>query len=105
MMYRQEEVVSAVVLGDLALLNVGARQLRPGSPGELFFGSNEPSQSTEGGDILAKSPLMFTANEVLAEPDRCGFRLVRRVYQAFGMREDDIPNAYDRKAGRLILPE
>lgn len=47
---------------------------------------------------------MMTTSVTL-EPDRCGFRLVRRVYRAFGLRESDIPSEFDRRVGRLILPE
>jgi hypothetical protein len=56
-------------------------------------------------DLIWDEPLLFTLREVRDEPDRCGFRLVRRVYQAFGYDEEKVPSEFDRKAGRLILPE
>lgn len=56
-----------------------------------------------GGEASAE--LDFPADEFLANPDRCGFRLLRQVYQAFGIREEDMPKEFDRETGRLILPE
>jgi hypothetical protein len=44
-------------------------------------------------------------NEVRDHPDRCGFLLTSRVYEAFGFGLDQMPRELDQKAGRLILPE
>lgn len=91
---------------DLALFAVGDRTLHPGSPRQPFYGMPHRGQGlARGDDAIADHPLVFTADEILNEPDRCGFRLVRRIYRAFGLDEDAIPREYDRERGRLILPE
>lgn len=90
------------VAADLALLGVEGWGLREGTPGDYFLG-NELSQLEE--PDLIWEPVRFGFAEIEQAPDRCGFRLVRRVYQAFGFRESAMPTVYDRESGRLILPE
>jgi hypothetical protein len=48
--------------------------------------------------------MVFSSQEVIDRPDRCAFRVVRRLYEAFGLSEDAIPHEYDREAGRLLFP-
>jgi len=97
----------AAVLADLALFRVGGWKLRPYSPdaaGRLW--SNAAVFRDE--DLFYPDPLLFRGDEVLEEPDRCAFRLVERVYKAFFRDRYDpkmIPREYDRKSGRLVLPE
>lgn len=43
--------------------------------------------------------------EIRQAPDRCAFKLVRFVYEAFGFPDEAVSPEYDRKAGRLALPE
>jgi len=93
------------VVADLALFAVSDRTLKPGSPSDFMFPPQRARHLSEGEDAVSERPLVFTAQELLDEPDRCGFRLLRRVYQAFGLREDDIPQEFDRRTGRLVLPE
>jgi len=93
--------LDARVLVELALLGRGNILLRPGSPGP-FFSHGEPAELPEGD---AAAGLSFSAAEFLDNPDHCGFRLLSLIYQAFGMREEDMPKEFDRKTGRLILPE
>jgi len=90
------------VVADLALLGAGGWGLRAGSPGHFFFG--EDLIRLEESDLIWE-PVVFPFGEIDEHPDRCGFRLVRRVYQAFGIREADMPREYDADAGQLILPE
>jgi hypothetical protein len=107
--FRIARVVYESELGDddrvaagLALLGVEGWGLREGSPGPYFLG-NEISWLEE--PDLIWEPVSFSFAEIVQAPDRCGFRLVRRVYQAFGFWESAMPSAYDRGSGRLILPE
>jgi len=90
------------VASGLALFGIGGWGLRPGSPGH-FFRENEIVRMEEP-DLLWE-PTVFRFGEIDEHPDRCGFRLVRRVYQAFGFRESDMPREYDVETGRLLLPE
>jgi hypothetical protein len=71
----------------------------------LLWGAKPAKEYTTGDDLAWEDPLVFSLQEVIEEPDRCGFRLVRRVYEAFGFYEDAIPKEFDRKTGRLVLPE
>lgn len=94
------------LLADLAILGVGGRGLRPGSPGSFRHGSQrEPWTLHEGPDFLLKSPAIFTREEVIREPDRCALRLLRKVYQGFGLPQEDMPVEFNQNIGRLILPE
>jgi hypothetical protein len=70
-----------------------------------MFPAQQGRRLGEGVDAIAERPLVFTTEEFLLETDYCGFRLLRRIYQAFGLREDDIPQEFDRRTGRLVLPE
>jgi Schlafen, AlbA_2 len=93
------------IVSDLALFGVRGWKL---SRGSFFYGeflkSDRPSlEYAEDRDLAWPKPLVFEYREVLDEPDRCGFRLIRRVYEAFGFEEDAIPKEYDRKAGRLVF--
>jgi hypothetical protein len=90
------------VAADLALFGTGGWGLREGTPGDFFLG-NDLTRSEE--PDLIWEPEVFTFKEINEAPDRCGFRLVRRVYQAFGWREEDMPRQFDRETGKLILPE
>lgn len=90
------------VAADLALFGVKDWGLREGSPGEFSFGDD--LVRLDDPDLLWE-PVVFRFREIDEHPDRCGFRLVRRVYQAFGIREEGIPRQYDRETGRLLLPE
>jgi hypothetical protein len=92
------------VVADLALFGLRGRKLRPGSPG-TWFSSNRARIFNEADDFLLDSPLVFKAEEIESEPDRCGFRLVERVYEAFGLGREAIPREFDQEVGRLILPE
>lgn len=90
------------VVADLAFFGIAGLGLREGTPSDFFFG-NDLVRIDEP-DLLWE-PIVFPFREIDETPDRCGFRLVRRVYHAFGWRESDMPKQYDRDTGRLILPE
>lgn len=90
------------VLADLALFGVAGWGLRRGTVGDFFLA--EIMARVEESDLFWE-PVRFSYRDIEESPDRCGFRLVRRVYQAFGWRELEMPRQYDRKTGRLVLPE
>lgn len=90
------------LLVDLALFGVAGLGLRQGTPDDFFFGND--LGRTEEPDLIW-DPIALRFREIDEAPDRCGVRMVRRVYHAFGWRESDMPRQYDRETGRLILPE
>jgi hypothetical protein len=92
------------VVADLALLGLTGWTLRPGSPETTQFLFAEPVTCQEGDHFLLTKPMVFSSQEVIDRPDRCAFRVVRRLYEAFGLSEDAIPHEYDREAGRLLFP-
>jgi schlafen family protein len=99
--YEGKFVGNERVLGDMALLGVRGWKLRSGSLGS----GGRPKPYQDADDLVWPQPLVFQGEEIDREPDRCGFRLVERVYEAFGFRRDQIPKEFDQKSGRLILPE
>jgi hypothetical protein len=95
-----------VFIASCAFLGLEGWTLRRSSPQHLGWGGyliKDPQPSSV--PDLVSTPLRFTLAEVRDQPDRCGFRLVRRIYEAFGYGIDDIPPEFDQEAGRLVLPE
>lgn len=96
---------------DLALVGFRGMKLRPSRSAEPWKpGRTRHDVFTGGGefpedDFTLLAPLELTVGELFREPDRCAFRLVRLVYEAFGYPEEAIPPEFDRKAGRLMLSE
>jgi hypothetical protein len=94
----------------IALFGLEGWTLRPFSPqlsqldGWWNYLLAQPRSSSDR-DLILPNPLPFTVNEVRDHPDRCGFLLTSRVYEAFGFDPDQMPREFDPKAGRLILPE
>lgn len=91
------------ILVDMAFFGIHGWKLRPGSPDQ--GGPREPVEFTDSRDLMWESPLAFSFKELDAEPDRCGYRFIQRVYEAFGFGREAIPKEFDRRTGRLILPE
>jgi hypothetical protein len=95
---------NARVFADLSFFGLRGWKLRPGSFFSTWLPSPQPSAFEDSDDLLWE-PLDFSAEEIASEPDRCGYRLVERVYEAFGFRREQIPQEFDQKTGHLILPE
>ncbi len=94
------------VLADIARFGLRGSRLREGSILGMHWHRNVIREYPEDEDDLTwPEPLLFDFSDLLEEPDRCGFRLVRRVYEAFGYREDEMPREFDREAGHLILSD
>lgn len=98
-----EDKLQGPVVADLALFGISGWKLRPGSPDSWFFA--EPATFSESTDLTWERPLVFSVEEIDTQPDRCGLRLVERVYEAFGLRREAVPREFDRESGRLVLPE
>jgi len=91
------------LLAHLALYDLLGWHLRPGSPNRWRYVA-PVAETFKERDFVLEKPLLFHLEE-LREPDNCGFRLVRRLYEAFGLPESAIPEEFDRKARRLFLSE
>lgn len=93
-------------LADLAFWGLHGWRLRCGSLIGMHWRRNKVREyQGPPEDLTWPDPLTFQLERLFSEPDRCGFRLVRRVYEAFGYRENEIPREFDRDSGRLVLPE
>jgi hypothetical protein len=71
------------VVVDLLLAGANGWKLRAG-----WYSERRIMQSK---DLVLTQPLTFLFREIAEEPDRCGYRLIERVYEAFGLRREDIP--------------
>ncbi len=101
---------STLFVSSIALFGLHGWTLRPHSPqlrqlqGWWDYLLKEPRSSSVQ-DLIPAKPLRFPLREVQDYPDRCGFRLVSRIYEAFGFGTDEMPREFDQKTGRLVLPE
>lgn len=95
---------SGHVLARLAVGGLAEHALLPGSLKHWRQNAHRIARFDLDGFLLER-PLVFTLREVIETPDRCGFRLVRQLYEAFGFLESDMPPEFDRASGRLVLPE
>lgn len=92
-----------LILGDLSL--VGLKDWSLAAEGGASWKTRSPGKDAIVDDLVRVQPLAFRFEEIFTEPDRCGYRLVEPVFEAFGLTLEEIPREYDQKAGRLILPE
>jgi hypothetical protein len=89
------------LLVDLALFGVGRAEavLFPGR-WRLPRPGHEARFYEDGDDLTLTRAPMFGFGEIRDAPERCTFRLLRPVYEAFGLREDAIPMEFDPRTGR-----
>ncbi|HUS84507.1 MAG TPA: ATP-binding protein [Anaerolineales bacterium] len=99
-----DEKPGTKILADFSLFGIKGWSLRKGSPNTPKHFIHGTSVFNSGEDIVFPRPMMFSLNQVVSEPDRCAFRIVRKIYEEFGYREEDMPREYDRKAGKLVMP-
>jgi hypothetical protein len=91
------------VVAGLVISGIRGWSLSPGSP-------REPARLSEGpktfeNDVLEIDPerLVFAANDLKENPDRCGLRVARLIYGRFGFESGAIPPEFDQQQGRLLL--
>jgi len=48
--------------------------------------------------------VVLTWKDLQSSPDRCAFRLLVRVYEAFGHPEESLPIELSRETGQLTIP-
>jgi len=93
------------VVVDLALFGVGSEEYAlfpsrwglPRLPKEAHF-------YEDGDDLTLTQPPVFTFGEIRESPERCTYRLMSLIYEAFGLREDAIPMEFDPRTGRPRVP-
>jgi hypothetical protein len=100
--WRRGKPSEADWLARLALFGLRGWTLRPGTPLTLDFARVYKPTVFKDDDLVVDPPLTFAAEELRDQPDRCAFRLVARVYEAFGYFDDAIPRQFDRTTGRYI---
>lgn len=96
----------AWIVADLSLIGVKGWRLKGGSPrsGTINF-SQRPKEFLEADDFLLEKPLVFSSKDIVQEPDRCGARLLERVYEGFGYGREAFPPEFDQETGRLMFTE
>jgi len=92
---------SPVVLA-LALFGIKGKVLRPHSPRAIGYLTAVTRPYEE--DALIPDPVVCSWEDLRVSPDRCAFRLVSRIYEAFGYFEDALPAEFSRETGQLTIP-
>lgn len=103
--YDEEPQGQDEVLADLGLFGVRGWTLRPYSPSAVGYMTRDPEPYDVSDDLVVLDPYLFSVAEILEEPDRCGFRMLREIYQGFGYGEEMLPVEFDRRSGRLEFRE
>jgi hypothetical protein len=79
-------------------------QYAPGTYGHMLRRDMLPSVAVDD-IVIPRARLSFTSEELADHADRIGFRVVREIFERFGLTEDRIPAAYDRSQERLVLTD
>jgi len=95
----------AIVLVDCALFTVGEWGLKPSSPRSLNYMMGSVSHYLDSKDLMWDDPISVSLEDLVQYPDYVAFRLVRRVFEAFGYREEAIPSEYNRQEKEIYWPE
>lgn len=78
----------------------------PPYPPDTYGYEDSPARYASEVNLTPRRGPMAVPMSVLHDnPDRLAFNLVREIYEAFGLTEQQVPMAYDRKTQRLTLPE
>ena len=91
------------VVAGLVISGIRGWSLRPGSPREPARLLGRPKVFEDNELVIDPENLKFDAGEIRENPDRCGLRLVRLIYEKFDFKPDAIPPEFDRTQGRLLL--
>jgi Divergent AAA domain. len=102
-LYQDKLENDAQLIINLALIGIKGWMLRPGSPDSIWLDEMGKHVFQDGDDFILSEPRKYTWEEVSDNPDYCGLRLVKSIYEAFGLYEKDMPAEYDRKNGRLVF--
>ncbi len=74
------------------MVGVSGLTLRPYDPQLPGYRFATPKALGSEVDLAPPRPFVFDRRELLNTPDRCARRIYRWVYQAYGLREDVIPD-------------
>lgn len=99
--YAQTDI-DFVLLADLALVGVEPYGFRPQTSFARNLRLPEPVQPLDGPDLFLDKPLRFPRRKIIEQPDLCAARLLRPIFKGFA---EDLPQEFDFRSGRLILPE
>ncbi len=84
---------------DLALLGVAGWTLRPYTVNSIRFQMSEVSPFQDEQDLIWSRPIFYSWSELEQSPDSCAYRWIRRVYEAFGYAESQIPVEFHPEQG------
>jgi Putative DNA-binding domain len=94
--FERELAPEVKIACDFALISLNGWCLRGGTPGTWFFISPaNDCHEYEEDDFLLEKPAIFTSKQICGEPDACAWRLLERVYEAFGFRRHQMPEFFD----------
>lgn len=104
--YSAKLVPEARVLADLALFGLEGWTLRPYSPsvhGHRIHSMQHDTWPFEEGRDFVDRPISFGCRELCEEPDWCSYRLIKRIYEAYGHPEELIPREFDQQTRKLLI--
>ena len=90
---------------DWLLTGLEGWTLPPYPPDTHGYEDSLARSASEGNLSPRRGPMTVPLLALRDNPDRLAFSLVREIYEAFGLTEQHVPMAYDRKTQRLTLPE
>ncbi len=103
--YRETETRSNMrVFADAAFIGLNGWGLRPHSLNALGYLVHKAAVFDDDKDFVLSEPLVFQGQDLLKDSDECAYKLISKIYQAFGYREDVIPREFDRETKRLVFP-
>jgi hypothetical protein len=102
--YIERDLEADNFLADVALFGLRGWTLRPHSPMSFAYKGLAKPKPLDADEIVSSQPLDFTREQMVESPDRCAFRLVKRIYEAFGLYEENMPEEFNQESGTLALP-
>ncbi len=87
----------------LELSGIEGWELRPYSPDSMGYMFDHPGDSRHAAEVPLQESWTFTKRELVENPDACAWKIVRYVYEAFGMTEDKLPREFDARTKRLRI--
>lgn len=102
-LYRELRLGESVVRVETNLFEIAGNTLEPGDPWGRIPWTVKPGRAFEGRHLEPPAGLEFSSDEIERATDECAFRVVRRIYAAFGFPETAIP-WFDAQTRRFDRP-